>query len=73
MNKHIRCNQCRFVRQDKATSDKNWTAYECGCSESEYFKALLNVSPKGDKQDYISWNGCEDGEPRPSGAGRDEA
>ena len=41
-----------------------WAAYECGCSESEYYKALLNVTPNGDKQERITWTGCEDGERR---------
>ena len=71
MKNHIRCAECRYVRRDEAASDKRWTAYECGCGESEYFKALLNVSPRGEKQDYISWGGCEDGVTRPSGARRD--
>ena len=41
-----------------------WAAYQCGCSDSEYHKALLNVTPNGDKQECISWSGCEYGERR---------
>ena len=35
---------------------------ECRNSQSEYFKALLNVKPNGDRQDHITWNGCPCGE-----------
>ena len=60
----VRCISCRYVRVDKKASDKNWTAYECGNSHSEYHNALLNVTPNGDKQYQISWSGCEHGERR---------
>jgi len=62
MSKHIRCAQCRFVRQDVNAGDGNWKAYECGNRESEYYKALLNVSVRGDKLSRISWPGCPCGE-----------
>ncbi|MGS0745581.1 hypothetical protein ACU70A_06475 [Syntrophomonas erecta subsp. sporosyntropha] len=58
----IKCISCRFAKVDKAASEKNWTAYECGNSESEYYRALLNVTPNGDKNTRISWSGCAYGE-----------
>lgn len=61
MANKIRCSQCRFARMDKKASVKTWTAYECGNPNSEYYKALLNVTPNGDKQYRITWNGCEGG------------
>jgi len=64
MDKHIRCISCRFARPDKKASDRGWTAYECGNPESEYHKALLNVTPTGEKQYRITWSGCEYGERR---------
>jgi hypothetical protein len=41
-----------------------WAAIECSNSRSEYHKALLNVSVNGDRQDRVSWSGCEHGERR---------
>jgi len=41
-----------------------WAAYRCICKDSDYFKALLNVSESGSKQEGISWSGCEFGERR---------
>ena len=61
MDRKIKCSECEYARADKAASDKSWTAYECGCGESEYFKALLNVTPSGEKQYSITWSGCEEG------------
>lgn len=58
----IKCISCRFAKVDKAASEKNWTAYECGNSESEYYRALLNVTLNGDKNTRISWSGCACGE-----------
>jgi hypothetical protein len=37
---------------------------ECGNPDSEYHKALLNVTPSGDKQQRITWSGCPCGERR---------
>ena len=62
MAKHIRCSQCRFVRPDKAASEKGWTAYECGNRKSEYYKALVNVSLDGDMLRRVTWKGCPCGE-----------
>jgi hypothetical protein len=42
----------------------NWAAVQCVNSDSEYFRALLNVSINGDMQSRITWSGCEDGEAR---------
>ena len=60
----VSCISCRYAKVDKKASDKNWTAYECGNEQSEYHKALLNVTSNGDKQHQISWSGCEHGERR---------
>lgn len=58
MDKHIRCARCRFVRPDHKASDSEWTAYECGNRESEYYRALLNVAVNGGKLPRITWKGC---------------
>ena len=42
----------------------NWKAYECTNPDSEYHRALLNVTPSGDRQLRITWGGCADGERR---------
>ena len=39
-----------------------WAAIECGCRDSEYYKALLNVTPYGDMEKHITWKGCPFGE-----------
>ena len=59
---HIRCSRCRHVREDPEASERDWTAYECGNPASEYYKALLNVRPNGDKQQRVTWGGCPCGE-----------
>ena len=41
-----------------------WAAIQCTNPESEYHKALLNVSINGDMQDRVTWSGCIDGERR---------
>jgi hypothetical protein len=38
-----------------------WKAIQCNCKNSEYNRALLNVSNNGEKQYYISWSGCSEG------------
>ena len=60
--KHIKCISCRFATADKKASDSGWTAYECSNPKSEYYKALLNVTPDGDKRIRITWSGCARGE-----------
>ena len=40
-----------------------WAAYECGNPDSEYYRALLNITKAGDKLDGITWTGCAWGEP----------
>ena len=44
-----------------------WAAIQCTNPESEYHKALLNVSINGDPQDSVTWSGCIDGERRRCG------
>jgi len=63
MDKHIRCAECRFVRPDLKASDREWTAFECGNYDSEYYRGLLNITLDGDKQEQITWTGCKHGEP----------
>ena len=63
MAKHIRCARCRFVRPDPKASDRDWTAYECGKHESEYFRALVNISEDGRRLNRIVWKGCPCGVP----------
>jgi hypothetical protein len=41
-----------------------WKAVECGNPDSEYHKALLNVTTSGDMQHRVTWNGCAYGERR---------
>jgi len=55
---------CEYKGTDNICSKQTlkWAAIECGCSDSEYYKALLNVTPGGDKQDRITWSGCPCGE-----------
>lgn len=60
--KHIKCISCRFAQVDEKASDKSWTAYECSNPESDYYKALLNITPAGGKLTRISWSGCVHGE-----------
>jgi len=60
----IKCKDCAFARADRKASERDWTAYECGNRGSEYYKALLNVTPKGEKQASISWRGCAEGRAR---------
>lgn len=64
MDKNIKCADCVFAKLDKSASGKSWTAYECGNPDSEYYKALLNVTPNGDKHSRISWHGCPEGRVR---------
>jgi hypothetical protein len=62
MEKQIKCMRCRFARPDRNASEDGWTAYECGNRKSEYYKALVNVSEKGDMLSRITWEGCPCGE-----------
>jgi hypothetical protein len=113
MEKHIRCRDCEYAKQDRNASDYTikhckscdkwdscpicfgckkkdickarqsrnntqscnrrsdtvcpkqdvvWAAYQCTNCDSEYHRALLNVSYNGDRQLRISWSGCECGE-----------
>jgi hypothetical protein len=57
---------CKFKGTDEICpkQEVKWAAYECGCGESEYFKALLNVTLNGDRQLRVTWGGCENGERR---------
>jgi hypothetical protein len=61
--KRVRCIDCAFTQSDKKASNKKWTAYKCGNAESDYFKAVLNVTSDGYKQADITWRGCEQGKP----------
>jgi len=39
-----------------------WAAIQCANPESEYHRALLNVTLGGDSQDQVTWVGCPLGE-----------
>ena len=41
-----------------------WPAIQCVNLESEYHRALLNVTLRGDMQDQVTWVGCPLGEER---------
>ena len=62
MAETIKCADCRYAVVDKNVCEKNWTAYECGNSRSQYYKSLLNITPDGGMQDHITWHGCVYGE-----------
>lgn len=62
--KHIRCISCKYAQVDDSVSDPEWKAYECNNKESEYYKALLNVSEEGLRRKTITWKGCECGKRR---------
>jgi len=61
MEKQIRCSQCRYAQPDPTASKGKWTAYECSNRESDYYRALLNITEGGAKQDSVTWTGCECG------------
>ena len=67
MAKHIRCAQCRFARRDRTAGTRQNPAFECGNRNSEYYKALLNITRKGEKLPWITWKGCVCGEPMEGG------
>ena len=54
---------CVFEKTDKICPKQTikWAAYECGCAESDYFLALLNVTRDGGRLPCVTWRGCEDG------------
>ena len=58
----VRCSRCRYVRRDPAADQPGWKAMECGNQDSEYYRALLNVTVDGDTQSRITWGGCPLGE-----------
>ncbi len=60
-DKHIKCVDCKYVRADKSASSKNWTAFECGNADSEFYRCLLNVTKNGERQFQVTWCGCECG------------
>ena len=69
--KHIRCAECRYAMIDKRTSVYiqkkqvlKWVGIQCACPDSEYHLALLNVTPNGNRLDFVSWGGCVHGERR---------
>jgi hypothetical protein len=40
-----------------------WAAIQCTNPASEFYRALLNVSPNGDMLDSVTWSGCVCGKP----------
>ena len=66
--KHVRCAECRYAMfNEKASAytqkkrELKWAAIQCTCTYSEYHKATLNISLNGDRQDFVSWDGCKNG------------
>jgi hypothetical protein len=57
---------CKYRKTDDVCpkQELKWAAYECGCFDSEYFKALLNVGINGHRMKRVAWSGCEYGERR---------
>lgn len=55
----IRCASCRFARPNPALSTRCWVAYTCANRDSEFYMAVLNVSPDGEERTRITWTGCE--------------
>jgi hypothetical protein len=57
---------CEIRKTDKRCEEQTllWAAIQCVCTDSEYHRALLNVTPDGDMQGAITWSGCEFGERR---------
>ena len=65
---HVHCAKCCYaVINEKASAytqkkrELKWAAIQCACTYSEFHLALLNVSPNGDRLDFISWEGCKSG------------
>ena len=58
------CNGCKFKGTDAVCPKQTlmWAAVECGNPDSEYHKALLNVTLGGEIQDRVTWSGCVCGE-----------
>ena len=59
-----KCKQTCQRRSDTLCSQQmlKWPAIQCTNHESEYYRALLNITLGGDKQDRITWTGCPLGE-----------
>jgi len=60
--KECKCGKgCEYRNTDEICPKQivKWTAFECGCPDSDYYKSLLNVSKGGEKLDSITWTGCE--------------
>ena len=60
-SKKIKCADCVFAQVSKAASEGIWKAYACGSRDSEFSGTLLNVDINGNKQDTVTWTGCEYG------------
>lgn len=57
---------CKYRNTDEICPKQTlkWAAIQCVCPDSDYHKALLNVTPSGEPQEHITWSGCECGERR---------
>jgi len=78
-DERVRCAECCYARPDAVAPGNGyvwimgsdgkyrkaqWSGIECGCADSDYFKSLLNVSITGDRQQRVTWSGCDCGERR---------
>ena len=59
-----KCKQSCERRLDTLCSQQmlKWPAIQCTNTESEYYRALLNITLGGDKQERITWACCPLGE-----------
>jgi hypothetical protein len=58
----VPCSSCKYAEIDVMYSTCCWKAYECRNPESDYYKALLNITKNGKELPYITWIGCSWGE-----------
>ncbi len=77
MSKQTHCAGCRFASIDPKAPGNGimkvrnrrkgvyrsilWQGVECDNPGSEYYKALLNVNPEGQRMQKITWPGCPHG------------
>jgi len=59
---HRECCKLRATDHICEKQALKWAAIQCVNPDSDYHKALLNVSINGDMQDRITWSGCTCGE-----------
>lgn len=53
------CASCKYAVEDITTKGSGWVGIECGNSNSEYHRAILNVGRDGSRSNRVTWTGCE--------------